>query len=300
MHASIKWAMWGGGAVCVAGALAVVGGLLLADWRSGRTVAVPRATLELTSDPTRINHGAYLYRSRGCVDCHGANGAGREAINSGGMLVVGPNLTRGNNSAVGDYVAADWVRTLRHGVKPNGRPVLVMPSEDYARLSDTDTVDLVSYLVQLPPTDGLRAVVNLPLPLRVLYGFGMVRDSAGKIDHWAPPPSPVPAAVSVQHGAYVANACIGCHGAHLQGGKVPGGPPDWPAAAKLAPGEGSVMPRYADAAAFSRMMRSGRRPDGSAVSPAMPFETLRAMSDTDLRALHVYLRTMPSHGAGQN
>ncbi|WP_229256438.1 hypothetical protein [Duganella lactea] len=43
----------------------------------------------------------------------------------------------------------DWVRTLRHGVKPDGRPVQFMPSEDYNRLSDADTASLILYLQQL-------------------------------------------------------------------------------------------------------------------------------------------------------
>jgi hypothetical protein len=38
------------------------------------------------------------------------------------------------------------------------------------------------------------------------------------------------------------------------------------------------------------MFRRGKRPDGSAVQ-VMPFESLGKMSDTDVRALHVYLKS---------
>ena len=41
---------------------------------------------------------------------------------------------------------------MRHGVKPNGRPVMVMPSEDYNRLSNDDLSALVSCVRQLVPT----------------------------------------------------------------------------------------------------------------------------------------------------
>jgi len=94
--------------------------------------------------------------------------------------------------------------------------------------------------------------------------------------------------VTLEHGRYVAQMCAGCHGASLQGGKIVGAPPDWPAAARLALGEGSVMPRYKDVEAFVTMMRSGKRADGSAIA-VMPFASLKTMSDTDLRALHLYL-----------
>jgi hypothetical protein len=34
------------------------------------------------------------------------------------------------------------------------------------------------------------------------------------------------------------------------------------------------------------MLRGGRRPEGSAISPVMPFASLRRMNDTDARALY--------------
>ena len=43
------------------------------------------------------------------------------------------------------------------------------------------------------------------------------------------------------------------------------------------------------------MFRSGKRPDGTAVQ-VMPFESLREMSETDLRALHLYLKALPGRG----
>jgi hypothetical protein len=42
------------------------------------------------------------------------------------------------------------------------------------------------------------------------------------------------------------------------------------------------------------MIRTGRRPDGSAVSTVMPFASLREMSDLDVQALYLYLTTMRS------
>ena len=85
-------------------------------------------------------------------------------------------------------------------------------------------------------------------------------------------------------------SCVGCHGAKLEGGRIPGTPPDWPAAARLVPGEGDVMPLYATPEAFVGMLRSGRRPDGTAVR-VMPFEALAQLDDTDARALHLYLQS---------
>jgi hypothetical protein len=127
--------------------------------------------------------------------------------------------------------------------------------------------------------------------VRALYGYGLIPDAAARIDHSLPPATPVPEGVSVAHGAYVANMCIGCHGAKLAGGKIPGGPPDWPPASRLAPGEGSVMARYSDAESLLHLFKTGLRADGTAVK-VMPFESLRAISETDARALHLYLKSL--------
>ena len=83
------------------------------------------------------------------------------------------------------------------------------------------------------------------------------------------------------------------------GGKIPGAPPDWPPASNLTPGEGSVLPRYAEADAFIAMMRTGKRPDGSAVSKVMPFQSLANFNDTDLKAIHAFLKTLPPRKAGE-
>lgn len=275
-------------------AAAIFAGLQLGERRMQRTVSVPPLALELRNDPATLDRGKYLYSSRGCVDCHGANGAGRVfAQDANGLKLAGSNISPGPGSVVARYTAADWERTLRHGVKPDGRPIMVMPSEDYNRLTNDDLVALVAHVRQLAPATGGAAVVDLPLPARVLYGFGLIKDAAAKIDHALPPATPVPEGVTVAHGAYVANMCLGCHGPQLAGGKIPGGPPDWPAAADLRPGP--AMARYADPQVFARMFKTGKRPDGSGIQ-VMPFESLREISDTDVQALHLYLRSLPKAG----
>jgi mono/diheme cytochrome c family protein len=264
-----------------------------ADAKMRRHVDVPAHPIVLRTDTPSIERGRYLFNSRGCTDCHGANGQGRTFINDGkGMLVAGPNISPGPGNVVSHYLAEDWERTIRHGVKPNGRPLMIMPAEDYNRLTDDDLASLVAYVRQLPPVAGQGAVLQLPTPVKALYGLGLINDAAATIDHSLPPQQPVPEGVTAEHGRYVASMCMGCHGARLAGGKIPGAPPDWPAAAKLTPGQGSAMPRYVNAQAFVAMLRSGLRPDGSAVSKVMPFEAIKHLNDTDARALYAYLGSL--------
>lgn len=277
--------------VLVLGAGAVLAGLHMADGRMQRKVEVKVQPVAWRSDAQALERGRYLYASRGCVDCHGANGAGHLFIDDGGLRVKGPNITPGAGGVVAGYRPDDWVRTIRHGVAPSGRPLLIMPSEDYNRFTDDDLAALVAHVRALPPVAGEGAVIALPVPVRVLYGFGVIPDAAGRIDHALPPAQPVAEGVNLQHGAYVANMCLGCHGAKLNGGRIAGGPPDWPPASNLTPGAGTVLTRYPDADALLTMFRTGHRPDGSAVK-VMPFGSLRAISETDVRALHLHLKSL--------
>jgi mono/diheme cytochrome c family protein len=285
-------------ALALLGIVTTVVGKAVGENKMARKIELSLAGLAVPVDPARLEHGRYLYTTRGCAECHGANGAGKTVIKDGGMFVVAPNITPGQNSTTTGYKVEDWVRTVRHGIKPNGNPVMIMPSEDYNRLTDEDMGAMVAYVQQLPAVPGERTRIEVPVPVKVLYAFGVIQDASEKIDHALAPARPVPADVTVEHGKYVANSCIGCHGAQLSGGKIPGGPPTWPAAANLTPGKGGVMTRYPTPDIFIAMMRSGHRPDGTSISPVMPFTSLGRMNDTDLRALHAYLQTVPPRESG--
>ncbi|MFN4118563.1 c-type cytochrome [Acidovorax sp.] len=294
-----RWMKWTAGSALLLGlivAAAAASGLYLAEQKRNRYIDIKPRPVAYTTDVQTIERGRYLYASRGCTDCHGAEGTGREFVNDGkGTRLAGPNITAAG--VVARYQPEDWNSAIRHGVKPNGRPLLVMPSQDYNRLTNDDLNALVSYIRQLPARPGLQeAVVELPRPAWVLYGLGAIPDAAARIDHQLAPSRPVPAGVTVANGRYVANMCIGCHGADLAGGKIPGGPPDWPAASDIRPGTASAMARYASRADFIAMLRSGKRPDGSPIQ-VMPFESLGQLSDVDAQALHLFLTTPPGAAA---
>ena len=288
----LKYSLGGLLLIVVAGGATVVVAEKRAVQRAQRHVDVTMAAVPFRTDPGAVARGRHLFNSRGCTDCHGADGGGRTLVNDGkGTHLAGHNLTSGN-PRLAAYKEVDWVRSIRHGVGPEGRPLRLMPSEDYNRMSDDDFSAIVAYVRQLPPVPGrLQPFIELPLPARVLYGLDVLHDASEKINHRLPPAQPVAEAASPDYGRYVAQMCQGCHGATLSGGKIPGGPPDWPPASRLSSGEGSAMPRYADAAAFMRMFKTGKRPDGTAIR-VMPFGSLGQMNDTELAALFMYLKSL--------
>jgi mono/diheme cytochrome c family protein len=299
MKKPLKITLYTVGTLLMIAALAVA--VLL--WNSHRKInrvvdvavaAVPYVDLTNAASATEaLARGKYLYEARGCVECHGANGAGRTVIDDPmGLFVHGANLTTGKSSAVLHYTERDWVRAIRHGVKPDGRPAFIMPSQDYNRFTDGDLADMVAYIRALPPAEGTGTEIRLPLLVKLVHGAGILKDAAEQIDHSAPPSTPVPVAATVEHGRYVAQTCIGCHGAKLEGGPIAGAPPDWPPAANLNGDQAGPMARYQSLDQFKTMLRTAKRPDGSKVNSAMPFEALKLTNDTDIEAMFKYFKSL--------
>jgi mono/diheme cytochrome c family protein len=281
--------------VAIAGLLAVAANFL-SQRKYERKLDIKVAPVAYVDTPEAIERGRYLFESRGCAECHGSNGAGRVFIDDGkGFRVKTPNITRGTGGVVANYKEVDWVRAIRHGVKPDGRPIMIMPCEDYNRLTDVDLAALVAYTRRLPPAEGTPGEMTLPLIVKALYAAGQIKDAPEHIDHSLPPARPVAEGVNLEHGGYVANLCFGCHGPKLTGGRIPGSPPDWPPAADLTGGSAGMKP-YDNVDKFKAMFRSGKAPDGRVVQ-VMPFPTLKQMNDTDVEALYLYLKSLPARRA---
>ena len=297
MKKILKWIGVFVALLVVVGIGLVIAAGVLFDRKRERPINVDVKPIPVAADAALLERGKYLFMSRGCGDCHAASGAGRAFIDEpgGGFYVRSPNITPGG--VVAKYTELDWVRAIRHGVNPQGRALFIMPSEDYNRFTDHDVAAIVAYARSLPAIGGGGAEFRVPLPVKALYALGVVKDAAEKIDHSLPPASPVPEGVTPEHGKYVANLCIGCHGDNLSGGEIPGAPPNWPAASNLTPGQGTLLAIYDSADKLKAMFRSGKRPDGSAVA-VMPFSTLREINDTDVSALYAYLKQLPARPAG--
>jgi mono/diheme cytochrome c family protein len=274
---------------------ALVAAVLL--WNSqhkiNRVVEVTAAAVPYAAGSDSVERGKYLYQARGCAECHGDNGAGKTVIDDpNGLFVHGANLTQGKASAIRNYTELDWVRAIRHGVKPDGRPAFIMPSQDYNRFTDGDLADLVAYVRALPPVDGTGTEIRLPLIVKLVHGAGILKDAAEQIDHTLAPSQPVPMGATVEHGQYVAQTCIGCHGAKMEGGPIAGAPPDWPPAANLNGDKAGPLVRYQNLEQFKTMLHTGIRPDGSKVNAAMPFAAFKFMNDTDTEALFKYFKSL--------
>jgi mono/diheme cytochrome c family protein len=280
--------------------LAVVGIYVVSGARLGRTYAIQPAPVAIPTDQASLVRGQHLAVAIGkCVDCHGPNLGGRLFLDAGPVGVVrAPNLTRGQGSAVNGFSDADWVRAIRHGVGQDGRGLLIMPADEYYYFSDADLGALIAYVKSVPPVDNQVARSEIGPLGHLLHVTGQLRLMAAEtIAHTGPRPAAPPAGPTAAYGAYLAQTggCVGCHGPGLSGGRVPGTPPEIPPATNLTPG-GAMQGWSEDD--FKRALRTGRRPDGREIDRFMPWIATGQMTDEEIRAVWLYLQSVPPRPAG--
>jgi cytochrome c553 len=278
--------------VVVLVALVVVGlAWRISEKGLGRIYASNDPPLTMQRDAQALAFGKHLFVTHGCADCHGADGAGKLVFDAGPVMrLVAPNITLGGR--IKDYSVDQVAAAIRNGVKPDGHSLVFMPVADFHEMSDADTAVLVAYVQSLPVSGNDPGPLKIRPLGRVLYWLGdFPLVSAETVDHTPHSRSAPPAAATADYGKYLAQGCTGCHGENFAGQHVPGTPPEFPDAANLTPhANGLATWTQAD---FVRALREGKRPDGRALDPFMPWKALGQMSDEELAAIWAYLRTVP-------
>lgn len=189
-----------------------------------RSYPVTQRSIPIPHDSTSIATGARLARIRGCTTCHGPTGGGDIFVDHWLMgHVVAPNLTK----AVRQYSNGELEGIIRHGVRPNGKSVIGMPSGMFVALTDQDLSAIIAYLRSLPVQEGHTRDVRLGPLARFAIASGRflpAADEAARAEQLTksyPAPND-----SNWAGAYLARTvCAECHGLDLRG-EPSGGRPD--------------------------------------------------------------------------
>jgi mono/diheme cytochrome c family protein len=285
--------------VLIAGALATV--WVITSLRIGKTYHVPARPVVVPTDSVGVARGRHIVAAIGkCTECHGED-LGGQVVSDDFLFgrLAAPNLTRGQGGLGTRYDDPTLVRAIRHAIDERGKPLLVMPSEAFQYLSDDDVGAVVGYLRALPPVDRQfpsRRVGPLARVLSLLTDFPLI--PARVVDHDRQPPRTVVEDSTAEYGKYLAEAggCTGCHRPDLSGGSMgPGGKP----ASNLTP-TGIGTWTEAD---FFKALRQGVRPGGTPIDSAMPWKRAGLMSDTEIHAVWLYLKSVPprefnARGAG--
>ena len=267
--------------------------------RLHRTYEVARPAIVLPTDSAELARGAHLTIAIGkCAGCHGDDYGGKVFIDAGPFgHVTAPNLTRGNGGLGNTLTDADYVAAITHGVRPDGTSLLFMPSEAYASFSRADIAAVVAYLRTRPKVDRPSPPPSLGPIGRMLLATGQPFMTADLVDHDAPIPDSMPAAVTADYGKYLTHVggCTGCHNPSLSGGPIPGAPPEIKPAANLTRG-GLTGWTIGD---FRRALREGVRPGGTAIDSFMPWRYTKYMTDGEIESVWLYLQVVPAKEFGK-
>jgi mono/diheme cytochrome c family protein len=222
-----------------------------------------------------------------CTGCHSTTGqlpldGGSDNFLDGSPMGVlyAPNLTPGG--PLKDWTDTEIIRAIREGVKKNGQPLMVMPSEAFHHLSDEDVYAIVAYLRSQPAVDRQVPDRNLSLMAAIFLGAGMFPTSA-QPPITAPVVAPQPGTVA--YGEYLSRGfgCRDCHGPDLAGQPSNYQGPHGPNLTEIVPGWTQEN--------FLTLFHDGIDPLGSPVPPnEMPWkEYQKVFTDEQLIDLFNYI-----------
>lgn len=286
MKKTIKWIGIGVSGLFVLLVLVVFGLSWRASVRLDRTYHITPEAVIIPTDTAAIEEGGRLVAIY-CTNCHGDGIGGADFLNDPALAVIdAPNLTGGEGGVGAQLRDVDWVRAIRHGVGPVGKPLFIMPSRNFYLFSDEDLGQIIAYLKSAPPIDHSANDRSTTLLGRALLTLGLFGDliDAERIDHTAPRPAAPSPGVTVAYGKYLADTfgCHTCHGPQLAGGKDPD--PEAPPGPNLTPG--GNLGQW-DEQTFLTAIRTRQ-------SKWMPFQALNHMTDAELQALWRHLQSLPA------
>jgi len=272
-------------------------GFMTQEWDyPPNTVAIPTDTESIARGQYMVDHFML------CADCHGPDLGGAEffSVEDGAGTLWAPNLTSGNGGIGVAYTDADWLRALRHGIRPNGENLIIMPSEFYTLVDINEMAGMIAYLKTLPPVDREIPTRDLALMPKAMLGLGIIPTGdflvAHKIDHAATPASAPDPGVNVEYGEYLAMVCTACHGPDLAG--MPADP-DSGSAATPNLTLGGELQAWSEAD-FITTLQTGVTPSGhELVDRMMPWTRIGSATEGDLRTIWMYLQSLPALPSNQ-
>jgi mono/diheme cytochrome c family protein len=293
---------------------------LIAAGAAWAVAAWPRAELiparspqAWAATPANIARGAYLARAGDCAACHTARGgaayAGGRALDTPFGRLYGPNLTPDAATGIGAWSADDFWNALHNGVSRDGRLLYpAFPYTNYTKITRDDADALYAYLASLPPVRQPNHAHELRFPYNqqlTLAGWRLLwfRPGVHSGDKARP--------AEWNRGAYLVEGlghCSACHstrnvlgatssanaGGGLSGGLIP--TVGWYAPSLTSDREAGLG--QWEVPHIVQLLRTGVSPRGAVFGPMAEVvgQSLQHLSEPDVRAMAVYLKSLPAGG----
>ena len=299
MKRALPWLAWT--AVALLAAIALVAALNLRDEPS------PDDREALPATPEQIARGAYLARAGNCLACHtmrgGAPYAGGRAIETPFGTVFGSNITPDVKTGIGGWTASDFWRAMHNGRSKDGRLLVpAFPYPNFTLVTREDSDALFAYLRTRPAVEQPNRAHALRFPYDTQAALAVWRAL-----FFTPGVHEPDRAQSAEwnRGRYLVRGlghCNACHGSRNALGATSG---SLEMSGGISPIDKWYAPSLADSAEAGvadwetqhivDLLKTGVSARGSALGP-MAEVVLRGtqhLSDADLRAMAVYLKSLP-------
>jgi len=264
----------------------------------------------IAASPGNAERGAYVLRLAGCATCHTAPkggkflAGGRELKSPFGSFFP-PNITPDPETGIGGWSGEDFVRALRHGKSPDGKPYYpAFPYTSYTRMTHQDMVDLKAYLDTIEPVRNRVPDHKLSFPFSVRAGMYVWRSLFFDTEPLSPDPA---RSEAWNRGAYIVKGpghCNECHtprnvfGALQRDRALSGNPkgPDNEPVPNITghPKKGLKDWSLDDVVSF---LQIGLKPDGDFAGGAMSSvieDATGKLTEADVTAIATYLKSLPA------
>jgi mono/diheme cytochrome c family protein len=276
--------------------LIVVAGLvlyLMGNARFKKTYAFPPSNITIPTDAASIEYGKHRAETL-CEGCHGADLSGIEKWFNAGPIgtVDSANLTSGDGGIGQEFKTdQDYINAIRHGIDPEGLPLFMPAVVSTSHLSDEDLGAIIAYVKSAPPVDHKMNGHQFKPLAKILLAVGKLgKLPVEAVSHELHVTAPA-RGVTVEYGGYLVdtNDCRVCHGPQLNGGPFPD-----PTITLISPNltPGGELGSWTEEQ-FINTLRTGTTPSGHLFSDHMPWKTYKLMTDDELKAIRLYLQSLP-------
>ena len=266
-------------------------------------------------DESIIERGRYLAVAGNCATCHTAPGgefmAGGLAFETPFGTIYSTNITPDAETGIGNWTGVQFLNSMRHGVRPDGEHLYpVFPYTAFTKVTDEDVAALYAYFQGIPAVrrEAPENQLSFPFNQRSLMAFwkgkffdaGSYEQVDSESEEW-------------NRGAYIVEGlahCSACHsprnalgaedsGRAMAGGeyldRVPGGAlRPWVAPNLTSAPTGLALWPVEEVAAY---LKTGLNKYVETYGPMneVIINSTRHLSETDIEAMAVYLKSLPAH-----
>lgn len=263
---------------------------------------------------TPLERGAYLAKVGSCMTCHTADGGdpygGGVAFHTNFGTIYSTNISSSDDAGIGGWTEEQFMRAMRKGKSADGANLYpAFPYTSFTKMSDQDIKDLFAYIQSVAPSSNTppKNKLNFPFNMRSLLGVwnamyhkaGSFKPDETKSDEW-------------NRGAYLVESVSHCGACHtprsalgglkrkkaLSGSvyndKVVGGEiRPWSAVNLTQAPDGLAIWSEDDIADYLKTGHAGVAGTFGPMNKVIVNGTSN-LTDSDARAMAVYLKSLPS------